>query len=71
MFESIKTIFVTPSLIPMKRQELREAALALGAAKTAVEYAQSLVNYNTQRVNRLKEEIIEYSKDEFFTDTKI
>ena len=43
---------VTP--LEMATKELAEAELSLLQAHTGVEYAQSLVNYRTAQINRLR-----------------
>ncbi len=43
---------VTP--LEMAAKELAEAELSLLQAHTGVEYAQSLVNYRTAQINRLR-----------------
>lgn len=55
--EVVKQIFSKPDLLSMVEKELQEAATALLQAETALEYANSMVAYNTARVNRLKQRL--------------
>ena len=56
MFKSIFTFFSNigkPDLLSMKVNELLEAEVNLLKAQSALEYANSIVIYNTGRVKRL------------------
>jgi hypothetical protein len=47
--------FGVPPIETQIKTELFEAETALLEAQTGLEYAQAMVDYNTKRVNRLKE----------------
>ena len=53
MFDFIKNYMRQPSHMEMVNRELEEAKLEKLEAETAVEYAQSIVQYNTKRIDRL------------------
>ena len=46
------------------QKELIEAQLAKLQAETSVEYSQSIVNYNEQRISRLNKRILELQETE-------
>jgi hypothetical protein len=50
----IKELFSKQDLLYLIEKELREASMALLQAESAMEYAGSMVDYNTARVERLK-----------------
>ena len=52
--------FKKPSPLEMIATELAHAHLEKLEAETAVEYAQSIVDYNVNRIKRLNERIEEY-----------
>jgi hypothetical protein len=60
LMELLREPFKKPSPLEMIASELAEAHLAKLEAETAVEYAQSIVNYNTTRIERLNARIEEY-----------
>lgn len=47
-------LFTTPSAKTLAQRELEDAERELLRARSAAEYAQSMVEYNTQRVARLR-----------------
>jgi len=53
MLEFIRDFVRQPTHIAMVNKELEEAKLEKLEAETAVEYAQSIVQYNTKRIDRL------------------
>jgi hypothetical protein len=55
--------FKKPSPLEMIASELAEAHLAKLEAETAVEYAQSIVDYNVNRITRLNARLDEYRND--------
>ena len=58
--ELLKEPFKKPSPLEMIAAELAEAHLAKLEAETAVEYAQSIVDYNINRIARLNARVEEY-----------
>ena len=58
--ELLKEPFKKPSPLEMIAAELAEAHLAKLEAETAVEYAQSIVDYNINRIARLNARMEEY-----------
>ena len=62
MFAYLKNLFRQPSAPELIQRELAEARLAKLEAETAVDYATSIVNYNTNRIERLNEHIVSYTK---------
>jgi len=58
--ELFKEPFRKPSPLEMIAEELAESHLAKLQAETAVEYAQSIVDYNLKRIERLNARIEEY-----------
>lgn len=54
--------FTEPDILSIKKKELTQAILELGSAKSGVEYATALVEYNTKRVERLKKEVAEFKE---------
>jgi hypothetical protein len=58
--ELFKDPFRKPSPLEMIATELAEAHLSKLEAETAVEYAQSIVDYNTTRIERLNTRMEEY-----------
>ena len=58
--ELLKDPFRKPSPLEMIVSELAEAHLAKLEAETAVEYTQSIVNYNVTRIDRLNKRMEEY-----------
>lgn len=66
MWESIKhtfSIFRTPSALELATRELDQAERALLEAETGREYASAMVDYNNERIYRLRKYIKE-SRDE-------
>jgi len=60
LMELLREPFKKPSPLEMIATELADAHLRKLEAETAVEYAQSIVNYNTTRIERLNARIEEY-----------
>jgi hypothetical protein len=58
--ELFKEPFKKPSPLELIAAELAEAHLSKLQSETAVEYAQSIVDYNVNRIKRLNERIEEY-----------
>lgn len=61
--ELLKDPFRKPSPLEMIASELAEAHLAKLEAETAVEYTQSIVDYNVTRITRLNSRLDEYRND--------
>ncbi len=58
--ELFKEPFKKPSPLQVIAEELAEAHLAKLQAETGVEYAQSIVDYNLNRITRLNARLEEY-----------
>jgi hypothetical protein len=58
--ELLKEPFRKPTPLQVISEELAEAHLAKLQAETAVEYAQSIVDYNVNRIERLNNRMEEY-----------
>ena len=58
--ELMKEPFKKPSPLEMIAAELADAHLEKLSAETAVEYAQSIVDYNVTRIARLNARLEEY-----------
>lgn len=58
--ELMKEPFKRPTPLEMIASELSEAHLEKLNAETAVEYAQSIVDYNVNRITRLNARLEEY-----------
>jgi len=58
--ELMKEPFKKPTPLEMIAAELADAHLEKLNAETAVEYAQSIVDYNTTRIERLNKRMEEY-----------
>lgn len=56
--------FKKPTPLEMIAAELADAHLAKLEAETAVEYAQSIVDYNVNRITRLNARLDEYKTGE-------
>ena len=61
--ELFKDPFRKPSPLEMIATELAEAHLSKLEAETAVEYTQSIVDYNVNRITRLNSRLDEYRND--------
>ena len=61
--ELLREPFKKPSPLEVIAAELAEAHLAKLEAETAVEYAQSIVDYNVNRITRLNARLDEYRND--------
>ena len=61
--ELFKDPFRKPSPLEMIATELAEAHLSKLEAETAVEYTQSIVDYNVTRITRLNSRLDEYRND--------
>lgn len=62
--ELLKEPFKKPTPLEMIAVELAESHLAKLQAETAVEYAQSIVDYNVNRIKRLNQRLDEYKTGE-------
>jgi hypothetical protein len=60
LHELFKEPFKKPSPLQVIAEELAEAHLAKLQAETGVEYAQSIVDYNLKRIERLNARLEEY-----------
>ena len=60
LLELLKEPFKKPTPLEVIAAELAEAHLAKLEAETAVEYAQSIVDYNVNRIARLNARVEEY-----------
>jgi len=60
LLDLIKEPFKKPTPLEMIAAELADAHLEKLNAETAVEYAQSIVDYNTTRIARLNARLEEY-----------
>ena len=60
LLDLLKEPFKKPTPLEMIAAELAEAHLEKLDAETAVEYAQSIVDYNTTRITRLNARLEEY-----------
>ena len=58
--ELMKEPFKRPTPLEMIATELAEAHMEKLSAETAVEYAQSIVDYNVTRIERLNKRMEEY-----------
>lgn len=63
MIQFLKDYLREPSPLEVVRKELLAATLEKLEAETAVEFAQSIVQYNTKRIDRLNTYIANYSKE--------
>lgn len=66
MWEELKrtfNIFRTPSALEIAARELAQAERALLEAETAREYATAMVDYNNERIHRLRR-FIKETRDE-------
>ena len=61
--ELMKEPFKRPTPLEMIASELADAHLSKLEAETAVEYAQSIVDYNVVRITRLNSRMDEYRAD--------
>ena len=61
--ELMKEPFKKPTPLEMIAAELADAHLSKLEAETAVEYAQSIVDYNVVRITRLNSRMDEYRAD--------
>ena len=60
IMEMLKEPFKKPSPLEVIASELADAHLSKLEAETAVEYAQSIVDYNVNRIARLNARLEEY-----------
>lgn len=67
--ELMKEPFKRPTPLELIAEELADAHMEKLSAETAVEYAQSVVDYNVTRILRLNSRLDEYRND--FETTKI
>lgn len=63
-FDFLKNYWKVPTPLEMIAAELAEAHLEQLQAETAVEYAQSIVNYNKARILRLNSRLDEFKSTE-------
>ena len=63
MLEFIRDFVRQPTHMELVNKELEEAKVEKLEAETAVEYAQSIVQYNTKRIDRLNTYIAEQGKE--------
>ena len=63
MIDFIRDYMRQPTHMEVVNKELEEARLEKLEAETAVEYAQSIVQYNTKRIDRLNTYIAEQGKE--------
>jgi len=63
MLEFIGDFVRQPTHMELVNKELEEAKVEKLEAETAVEYAQSIVQYNTKRIDRLNTYIAEQGKE--------
>ena len=61
--ELMKEPFKRPTPLELIASELADAHLSKLEAETAVEYAQSIVDYNVVRITRLNSRMDEYRND--------
>jgi hypothetical protein len=61
--ELMKEPFKRPTPLELIASELSDAHLEKLTAETAVEYAQSIVDYNVTRITRLNSRMDEYRND--------
>jgi hypothetical protein len=59
----IKSLYRQPTPLEVIARELAQSHLALLEAESAVNYAQSIVDYNRAQIDRLNKRLKEYSKD--------
>ena len=59
MIAMVKRLLATPTPLEMVAKELVEAQRSKLEAETALDYAYSMVEYNTQRIERLKARLTE------------
>ncbi len=60
----VKDLLRAKTPLEVVQKELIEAQLAKLQAETSVEYSQSIVNYNEQRIFRLNKRILELQETE-------
>jgi hypothetical protein len=63
MLDFIVNYMRQPTQMEMVNREIEEAKLEKLEAETAVEYAQSIVQYNTKRIDRLNIYIADQGKE--------
>ena len=63
MFRKLKEMYLQRTPLEMITKELAIAHLAKLDAETAVEYAQSIVDYNIARINRLNQYLSIYPQE--------
>jgi hypothetical protein len=61
----VKDLLRAKTPLEVVQKELIEAQLAKLQAETSVEYSQSIVNYNEQRISRLNKRILELQETEY------
>lgn len=64
LFDLLKEPFKKPSPLELIAAELDESHREKLTAETAVEYAQSIVDYNVNRITRLNKRLDEYRTGE-------
>ena len=63
MIEYLKSLYRHPTPLEVIAKELAQSHLALLEYESAVNYAQSVVDYNRTQIDRLNKRLKEYSKD--------
>lgn len=64
LFDTVKERLREPTPLEMVSRELAQAHLEKLEAETAVDYAQSIVDYNTVRIARLNMHLRTYKNEE-------
>ena len=64
MIKLIKKLLQTPTPIELVVRELMEAHMSKLEAETALDYAENMVQYHTNRIARLNNRLIEYKESE-------
>jgi hypothetical protein len=62
MFKEVINLFRKPTTMELASHELAEAEMALLSSHTAVEYARAMVNYQNERIKRLKSFLATYGE---------
>jgi len=63
MFKKLKDLYRQRTPLEMITEELAFAHLERLEAETAVDYAQSILDYNIARINRLNQHIVIHSQE--------
>lgn len=62
MMYLIKKLLKTPTMVELITNEMEEASRSQLEAETALDYAASMVQYHSDRIERLKRRLIEYKE---------